>query len=78
MHQSLPFGSVTHRFRPSGFGARNGPPVTPPYHQASHIAPGPKSRMAVLSNHCWVRHGEPPNVTVDKNGHGFLRNGELT
>jgi hypothetical protein len=41
---------------------------------------------------CWVRHGEPPNVTVDKNGltcgagagsiqipgwHGFLRNGEL-
>lgn len=44
-------------------------------------------------NHrCWVRHGEPPNITVDKNGltcaagagsiqsgnyHGFLRNGEL-
>jgi hypothetical protein len=42
---------------------------------------------------CWVRHGEPPNVTVDKNGetceagagsiiagsyHGFLRSGELT
>lgn len=42
---------------------------------------------------CWVRHGEPPNVTVDKNGvtcragagsiiaddfHGFLRNGWLT
>lgn len=42
---------------------------------------------------CWVRHGEPPNITVDKNGltcavgagsiqcgnyHGFLRNGELT
>ncbi len=41
---------------------------------------------------CWVRHGEPPNITVDKNGvtcqagggsiqtpdwHGFLRNGEL-
>lgn len=41
---------------------------------------------------CWVRHGEPPNLTVDKNGntcsagggsiltadwHGFLRNGEL-
>lgn len=42
---------------------------------------------------CWVRHGEPPNITVDKNGrtcaagagsiqcgtyHGFLRAGELT
>jgi hypothetical protein len=42
---------------------------------------------------CWVRHGEPPNVTVDKNGvtcnagagsiirgnyHGFLQNGYLT
>jgi hypothetical protein len=42
---------------------------------------------------CWVRHGEPPNLTVDKNGptcaagagsiqtknwHGFLRNGELS
>jgi hypothetical protein len=42
---------------------------------------------------CWIRHGEPPNVTVDKNGptcqagagsimagsyHGFLRNGEFT
>lgn len=41
---------------------------------------------------CWVRHGEPPNLTVDKAGltcsagagsiglpnwHGFLRNGEL-
>jgi hypothetical protein len=41
---------------------------------------------------CWVRHGEPPLVTVDKNGptcnagagsiltphwHGFLRNGQL-
>lgn len=41
---------------------------------------------------CWVRHGSPPNITVDKNGvtcsagagsiqtrtwHGFLRNGEL-
>ena len=43
-------------------------------------------------HNCWVRHGEPPNLTVDKNGntcaagagsiltkdwHGFLRNGEL-
>jgi len=42
---------------------------------------------------CWVRHGEPPNITVDKAGHtcaagagsilsgdyhGFLRNGWLT
>ncbi len=42
---------------------------------------------------CWIRHGEPPTVTVDKNGqtcaagggsimagtyHGFLRNGEFT
>lgn len=42
---------------------------------------------------CWVRHGEPPNITVDKNGrtcaagagsilsgdyHGFLRNGIFT
>lgn len=42
---------------------------------------------------CWCRHGQPPNVTVDKNGntcnagagsiqcnqyHGFLRNGVLT
>lgn len=41
---------------------------------------------------CWIRHGEPPKLTVDKNGktcnagagsirggnwHGFLRNGEL-
>lgn len=41
---------------------------------------------------CWVRHGEPPNITVDKNGdtcdagagsiavdgfHGFLRDGHL-
>ena len=44
------------------------------------------------SHRCWVRHGVPPNLTVDKNGntcaagagsiltkqwHGFLRNGEL-
>jgi hypothetical protein len=42
---------------------------------------------------CWVRHGEVPNITIDKNGHtcaagagsimcgnyhGFLRNGYLT
>ena len=45
------------------------------------------------THRCWVRHGEPPNVTVDKNGntcdagagsilsgdyHGFLQNGSLT
>lgn len=45
------------------------------------------------THRCWVRHGEPPNVTVDKNGltcaagagsimaadyHGFLQNGALT
>lgn len=43
-------------------------------------------------HYCWVRHGEPPDLTVDKNGdtckagagsidvpgwHGFLRNGFL-
>lgn len=43
-------------------------------------------------HHCWVRHGEPPLVTVDKQGvtcsagagsiqssnwHGFLKDGEL-
>ena len=48
----------------------------------------PNDRM----HRCWVRHGEPPNITVDKAGvtclagagsialpgwHGFLRNGEL-
>lgn len=42
---------------------------------------------------CWIRHGTPPNITVDKAGrscaagagsiqagsyHGFLRNGQLT
>lgn len=45
------------------------------------------------THRCWVRHGDPPNITVDKNGvtcaagggsiqsgdyHGFLRDGELT
>jgi len=45
------------------------------------------------AHRCWVRHGEPPNITVDKNGltcsagagsiqagdyHGFLQNGSLT
>jgi hypothetical protein len=45
------------------------------------------------AHRCWIRHGEPPSITVDKNGltcqagagsiavgsyHGFLRNGQLT
>jgi hypothetical protein len=45
------------------------------------------------THRCWVRHGEPPNIHVDKNGHtcgagagsiisgnyhGFLHNGALT
>lgn len=45
------------------------------------------------THRCWIRHGEPPLITVDKNGHtcsagagsilsgdyhGFLRNGVLT
>lgn len=45
------------------------------------------------THRCWVRHGEPPSIHVDKNGntcgagagsiqcgsyHGFLHNGELT
>lgn len=44
-------------------------------------------------HHCWIIHGTPPNITVDKNGttcnagagsiaqpkyHGFLRDGYLT
>jgi hypothetical protein len=51
------------------------------------------TRKGDESHRCWVRHGEPPNLTVDKNGetcaagagsilsgdyHGFLRNGVLT
>ena len=50
------------------------------------------TRMDDATHHCWVRHGEPPGLTVDKNGdtcsagagsiivpgwHGFLRNGWL-
>lgn len=46
-----------------------------------------------VEHHCWVRHGEPPEITAAKNGktcgagggsiqsgdyHGFLQNGELT
>ena len=44
------------------------------------------------THRCWIVHGEPPNITVDKNGetckagagsivvgdwHGFIRNGEF-
>lgn len=57
---------------------------------------GPASNCTKKDDHvhrCWVRHGEPPMLTVDKNGvtcgagagsiltpkyHGFLRNGEFT
>lgn len=57
---------------------------------------GPASNCTMKYDHvhrCWVRHGEPPLITVDKNGltcaagagsiqagdyHGFLRNGEFT
>lgn len=51
------------------------------------------TRKGDAAHKCWVRHGDPPNLTVDKNGntcsagagsilagdyHGFLRNGVLT
>jgi hypothetical protein len=50
------------------------------------------TRKGVKSHRCWIRHGTPPDITVDKNGdtcaagagsiqagdyHGFLRNGHL-
>lgn len=50
------------------------------------------SKPTDLVHRCWVRHGIPPEITVDKNGdtcsagagsvivpgwHGFLRNGYL-
>jgi hypothetical protein len=50
------------------------------------------TRIDDTTHYCWVRHGEPPNLTVDKNGdtcsagagsiiipgwHGFLRDGHL-
>jgi hypothetical protein len=54
----------------------------------------PQDRGPFSSSHrCWVRHGEPPNITVDKAGrtcaagagsiqagdyHGFLRDGAFT
>lgn len=63
---------------------------TTPYH--SHKNMDHSYVDSVPEHRCWVRHGEPPNVTVDKNGltcnagagsiatpqwHGFLRNGQL-
>ena len=65
------------------------------------IIDGPASNCTKREDHgpygqahrCWVRHGTPPNITVDKNGltcaagagsiisgsyHGFLRDGEFT
>jgi hypothetical protein len=61
---------------------------------SAHVAGGIecKSWHDARPHKCWVRHGEPPLLTVDKNGdtcgagagsiqagdwHGFLRNGEL-
>lgn len=50
------------------------------------------TRRGDKTHRCWIRHGTPPNITVDKNGntcdagagsiqtdnwHGFLRNGVL-
>jgi hypothetical protein len=50
------------------------------------------TKPADFDHRCWIPHGEPPMITVDKNGrtceagagsidsgtwHGFLRNGEL-
>lgn len=51
------------------------------------------TRKGDRTHKCWVRHGEPPNITVGKDGetcdagagsimagdyHGFLRDGVLT
>lgn len=53
---------------------------------------GTKRLPYQTDHHCWIIHGTPPNITVDKNGvtcgagagsiafadfHGFLTNGEL-
>lgn len=59
--------------------------------QASNCTMKDDHRQA--KHHCWIRHGEPPNITVSKEGgstcgagagsiqcgsfHGFLRNGHL-
>lgn len=63
---------------------------------SAHLAKDSAIACRILNprpHKCWVRHGEPPNLTVDKNGvtcgagagsilsgnyHGFLQNGELT
>lgn len=65
-----------------------------PYHRHKHYEPGDNHHYEDLRKHkCWIRHGEPPVLTVDKKGvtcgagagsiavpgyHGFLRNGEFT
>jgi hypothetical protein len=61
-----------------------------PYH--AHKGGECKRYEDARPHKCWVRHGEAPNITVDKNGvtcnagggsiltdgwHGFLRNGQL-
>ena len=62
----------------------------------SHWSPDSRASNCTMKedkvHRCWVRHGTPPNITVDKNGntcsagagsiatgnwHGFLRNGYL-
>lgn len=60
------------------------------------VIDGPASNCTMKGDtvhRCWIRHGEPPNLTVDKNGvtcaagagsiatkgyHGFLKNGWFT
>lgn len=65
-----------------------------PYKDHKNFEPGDNHYYEDLRKHkCWVRHGEPPNLHVDKNGntcgagagsiatkgyHGFLQNGQLT
>lgn len=63
---------------------------------SAHLAQSPTipcRRLNPTPHKCWVRHGEPPRITVDKNGvtchagagsilsgdyHGFLRDGVFT
>jgi hypothetical protein len=65
-----------------------------PYKDHKHWEPEDNHHYEDLRKHkCWVRHGEPPVITVDKNGntcgagagsiqtpgyHGFLQNGEFS
>lgn len=64
------------------------------YKDHKHFEPGDNHRYEDLRKHkCWIRHGEPPMITVDKNGntcgagagsiavtgyHGYLQNGSFT